>query len=414
MKNKIQNYAWGTMGKNAFIPRLLGLDPQINKPYAELWMGAHPSAPSDILIGRTWVPLNKLIDDFPHEILGTSMGAQGASTKFPFLLKVLSIAEPLSIQAHPNRVQAKILHGQDPINYPDENHKPEIAIALDSLTAFLGFKDYDQLVDTLEEYPELKVLTQDQNPKDKTGTDSSVEKSEAILRAICNSLIHISLQEGYLSSLIARIEKRIEKSGARNETEDIFLRLTNKYPGDVGLLFLFLLNLVQIQQGEAIFTSPGILHAYVNGNIVECMATSDNVVRAGLTPKYKDLKTLANIISYAPHNIHVSAHPIDPFETVYDTVAEEFRISVIKLNKYRKIDSCPGNSPEILLITKGNIQIRWREKYQLKQQEFHQGNSILIPAFLNSYTIVAQTASNIFKAKAPTPNRSGEFNIKLQ
>lgn len=413
LKNKIQNYTWGTKGKKAFIPKLVGLDPQLNKPYAELWMGAHPSAPSDILIGRTWVPLNKLIEDFPHEILGRAMGAQAASIKFPFLLKVLSIAEPLSIQAHPDRFRAQLLHGQDPIHYPDENHKTELAIALDRLTAFVGFKGYDQLVDTLEKYPELRVLTQDQNPKDWTGIDASVEKSEALLRVICNSLIHISLQEGYLADLITGIKKRINKSGARNETEDIFLRLTNKYPGDVGLLFLFLLNFVQVQKGEAIFIGPGVPHTYINGNIVECMSASDNVVRAGLTPKYKDLKTLANIISYAPHDIYVSTHPINPFETVYDTSAKEFRISLIKIYKNNIMDSSPEDSPEILLVTKGNIQIRWREKNRVKQQQFHQGNSILIPAFLNSYTLVAQTASNIFKAKVPTRDRPVNLTIKL-
>lgn len=365
-------------------------------------MGAHPNAPSAILIGRKWIPLDQLLDDFPNEILGATMGAQGISTKFPFLLKVLSIAEPLSIQVHPDGPQAKILHHQDPIHYPDENHKPEIAIALDSLHAFVGFKDHDQLFDTLEEYPELSVLTQNQNPKDRAGSGSTFEKSEALVRAISNSLIHISHQKEEMAGLISRIEKRIiEKTGTRNETEEIFLKLTHKYPGDMGLLFLFLLEFVHVKKGEAIFIRPGVPHAYVKGNIVECMATSDNVVRAGLTPKYKDLKTLANIMSYAPHPIHVTAQTVNQNEIVYDTQAKEFRISVININKNETIDFFPDNSPEVLLITEGVMQIRWQENNRLKQQEFRQGNSILIPAILNSYTLGTPTSSKIFKAKVP-------------
>ena len=402
MKNKIQNYEWGTREEKAFIPKFLAMDPVGNKPYAELWIGAHPNAPSDVLMGDTWTSLIDLVNDFPREILGVYADVMGIPTKFPFLLKILSIAEPLSIQTHPNRFQAKSLHSQDPINYPDDNHKPEIAIALDSLNAFVGFKDHDQLVDTIKEYPELRVFANHKKQNDLTGLDLSPDESEAFIKEICTSLINSSEKEGYLAELILQIEERIKHTPqTNNETENLFLQLSEKYPGDIGLIFMLLLKIVHIEKGDAIFIRPGVPHAYVSGNIVECMASSDNVVRAGLTPKFKDLKTLANIISYSQSNFYVPTLQVSQNEVVFQTPAKEFTISVIKLNGTANVDLLTQNSPEVLLILDGDLQIKWGDASQQKLQELHQGNSILIPAFLSGYTIISQTSANIVRVRVP-------------
>jgi mannose-6-phosphate isomerase len=403
LKNRIQNYAWGTRGKNAFIPKLLNIDPEEDKPYAELWIGTHPNAPSDVIFDHKRVPLKTIIENHPNEILGELAGRKDISSNFPFLLKILSIAEPLSIQAHPNREQAKLLHSEDPKNYPDINHKPETAIALDTLSAFIGFKSYDELVSTLAEYPEYYSLTNRREPNHPIGIRLPDDRAQTLLRDIVNSLINLSERNEQVDQILSSIEKRIkEKPQRKNDTERIFLQLKDKYPGDIGLLFLFILNLTKVQKGDAIFISPGVPHAYVEGNIVECMAPSDNVVRAGLTSKYKDLKTLANIVRYSPYDFNVPSYKIDPFESVYDTPAKEFRISVIKLGKNEIVERCPQNSLEVLLITEGTINIRWRNNLMERQLEFHQGNSILIPAFLRNYTIVPQTSSMIFRVRVPT------------
>ena len=136
--SKIQYYDWGTKNAAAFIPSFLGIPAEKDRPYAELWIGAHPTAPSEILLNGQPVPLDKAIESAPREILGEDV-ARRFGGKLPFLLKVLSAGAPLSIQTHPNKEQAHRLHAKDPAHYPDDNHKPEIAIALDGLTAIAGF-----------------------------------------------------------------------------------------------------------------------------------------------------------------------------------------------------------------------------------------------------------------------------------
>ncbi|OQA94318.1 MAG: Mannose-6-phosphate isomerase [Chloroflexi bacterium ADurb.Bin222] len=139
LHNAIQPYPWGSRGAEAFIPRLLGIPAAPEQPYAELWIGAHPNAPSRVFLGDEPLSLATLIAREPVAMLGAAV-AQRFDNQLPFLFKVLSAAEPLSIQAHPDKVQAERLHARDPQHYPDANHKPEVAIALDRLTALAGLK----------------------------------------------------------------------------------------------------------------------------------------------------------------------------------------------------------------------------------------------------------------------------------
>ncbi len=172
LENSIQPYPWGERGKNAYIPRLLGLDVESDDtPFAELWIGAHSSAPSKVILDPDQVMLlSELIDKYPTEILGDSV-AEAFNGQLPFLLKVLSAREILSIQMHPNKQQALELHNQDPKNYPDTNHKPEIAIVLDSLTALVGLIDDKELPSVMKRYPELRAITAyDQHPDQTTET----------------------------------------------------------------------------------------------------------------------------------------------------------------------------------------------------------------------------------------------------
>lgn len=141
LKNKVQHYKWGAIGTMAYIPQLLGEKAESDKPYAELWIGAHPSFSSEIVIDEVAFPLYDIIQKFPKEILGEYV-LNNYSKNLPFLFKVLSAAEALSIQAHPNKQQAISLYARDPEHYPDDNHKPEIAIALDELTPW---SDLDHL-----------------------------------------------------------------------------------------------------------------------------------------------------------------------------------------------------------------------------------------------------------------------------
>ena len=152
LKNTIQHYAWGSKNADAFIPHLLGIEVENNKPYAELWIGTHPKAPSIVVDSGNKILLNKFIELYPTEILGEATARQ-FNNRLPFLFKVLRAAEALSIQTHPNKIQAEELHRLDPVNYPDDNHKPEIAISIDELTCLLGLRSFFVINSGFTDYP---------------------------------------------------------------------------------------------------------------------------------------------------------------------------------------------------------------------------------------------------------------------
>ena len=296
-----------------------------NKPYAELWIGAHPKAPSEIEIDGTRIPLNKVIEDYPTECLGEYVRQKFSGT-FPFLLKILSAAHALSIQTHPNKVQAQQLHAKDPKNYPDDNHKPEIAIALDALVALVGFQPVYSIKKHLEYLPELDELV-------GQGLVDEIVKSEEplMLENLIKQLYRLIMQraddEECMAACIAKIRKRLTEKEFRSPEELQFLEQYELYGTDVGLFSFFFFNLVHVQHGQAIFTGAGVPHAYIKGNIIECMANSDNVVRAGLTKKFKDVETLLNIIQYDFAECPVLHAEAGTDEVTYRTAARSLKFA---------------------------------------------------------------------------------------
>lgn len=280
---RIQNYDWGTKNDKAFIPQLLNIDITKDVPYAEYWIGTHKNLPSSIQVNDKKLSLDDFIvtsKDLTGEYFNNKY------TSLPFLLKILSIGEPLSIQAHPNKEQAKILHQKDPKNYPDDNHKPEIAIAIDTLKALVGIKNKQQLTVVFEKYPEIKEYL---NLFLDTSNSSPLE--------IFKSYIKFSTDNTKYQTLTTKIYDKILTQN--DFLSEIYKFSFNKYgANDIGLLSIFLLNFVEIKHGEGIFLNAGVPHAYLAGNIVECMANSDNVIRVGLTPKFKDKDALCDILTY--------------------------------------------------------------------------------------------------------------------
>lgn len=397
LKGKIQNYAWGTKNENAFIPQFLNFKEKKDQPYAELWMGAHPSAPSEILYDNTYVDLENLIKEFPAEILGEKVYSQFG--KLPFLFKVLSAGEALSIQAHPNKVQAVQLHARDPEHYPDDNHKPEIAIALSDLTALAGFKTFKQLIDVLDNYPEItEFIGSDILDEMKQGKNLSEEEQKPLVKKMFSSLMKKSQTHPHeLLEAIENLDARFSQKGDINLTEQKFCELRKIYPGtDSGLFSLFLLNMIHLKPGQGIFLKAGLPHAYLKGNIVECMANSDNVVRAGLTPKYQDVDTLIDILTYETSPVEIQEGNFKNDELVYETPVSEFRISRMDLDK-NKIITQEIQSLQILLVTEGCINIS-RDN---ENEEFKKSQAILIPAVFNHYNISASQKSTLFKVLIP-------------
>ena len=393
LSNTIQHYAWGTKGNEAFLPKLLGFESQADMAYAELWMGAHSKAPSQIKIENEFYSLEKLIQQFPNEILGKRVADKFGA--LPFLLKVLSAGEALSIQAHPSREQAKKLHFNGPLNYPDDNHKPEIAIVLDHLTALVGLKDKENLAFVFKDYPEIYDFLGDKVKREyakKAGPGLAA-------RLVYSSYMERAVDNPYeFEKAVDALNRRIEKRSNLSEEEKLFLEMQQKYgPRDVGLFSIFLLNLVHLNAGEALFLPAGIPHAYIRGNIVECMANSDNVVRAGLTYKFTDVKTLLEILDFK--NQPDIQSPLKGETTItYKTDVDDFKILKIDLKAGNSVNET-GESVQVLLVTDGNVRLVWEDGNS--SMRVKRGESVLIPALLAEYTITTGSLATIFLAQVP-------------
>lgn len=268
----------------------------------------------------------------------------------PFLLKVLSIGRPLSIQIHPDKQTAAKLHQQNSVHYPDSNHKPEMAVALGPFEALCGFCTLDEINQFLSRFDELPKYL-----KVAKITD------ESDLQQLCINLFTMEQKE--LQTVIINLQQQIEKIAmeARTEKEQLFLQLVNDFGFDTGCIFAFLLNYFQLKEGESIFIGPNVPHAYISGEIVECMASSDNVIRAGLTKKYKDADTLLSILSYetvGPASFLVQPVPIFSYGALYDAPVAEFKLVLFKFTASHQEDSFGAvDGPAILLGIDGAIQI---------------------------------------------------------
>ncbi|KAL3315700.1 hypothetical protein Ciccas_005668 [Cichlidogyrus casuarinus] len=298
-----QNYAWGKIGPDSEVFRLLrdrnGLNPR--DPYAELWMGDHCQAPSQICLKDKQVPLSDAIIQKPT-CLGDPECIQ--QKKLSYLFKVLSIQHALSIQVHPNKTEAIDLHARFPGIYKDPNHKPELAIALTDFEALVAFRSMDQILWFFKHVPHLMdfVKSELDGTCNKFKSDHLKHLYSAVMTTSQDKVESITklIYEAIKSPLVHH--KTSEPSAISPEEAhticNLYVRLYESFPGDVGCVSVFFLNYVILKPGEAIYLDAGTVHAYLSGDCVECMANSDNVIRAGLTPKLKDIETLLRVVNF--------------------------------------------------------------------------------------------------------------------
>jgi mannose-6-phosphate isomerase len=367
----------------------LGFVPEKDKPYAELWIGAHPKAPSLVLIENREEPLDKLIAKYPYEILGKKV-VEKFGNKLPYLLKVLSCQTALSIQAHPDKKLAEILHAEDPENYPDENHKPEIAIALDNLKALVGFRPVKEIIDIIEKYPALKNSI----PLDLLSKLKNLEgRKKELLKELY--LRVMKFDSGELREIITAIREQILNTNEKTIEEEEFIKQYEVYGIDVGLLSILIFNIIELNSGESIYTEAGVPHAYLRGNIIECMANSDNVVRAGLTPKFKDVDTLVEMLKYDDTPVNI-LRPSNLRISTYKTPFEEFELSVYDLEIEDKAEL---QSEQIIvgLVVDGKLKL----DYEKESTKFSKGESFLIPAVVKNFGIACIEQAKIVIVKIP-------------
>ncbi|MFN0092777.1 MAG: mannose-6-phosphate isomerase, class I [Acidimicrobiales bacterium] len=345
LRGALRHYDWGSQHD---IPELIGARPD-GRPWAELWLGAHPAAPAVLEPGHGEggeVSLRDAIAADPERMLGAACCERYGLT-LPFLVKVLAVERPLSLQVHPTLSQAREGFAREeaagvPLEderrvYRDAEHKPELLCALSEFEALAGFATLDHVVlalgalglDRLAERAERQGLARlfwwlwDQPSGEQA---SLVEAAVAGARAADGGLF--SAEAGWVR------------------------RLAELHPGDVGVVASVLLNLVRLAPGEALYAPAGRLHAYLRGVGVEIMASSDNVVRGGLTSKRVDLVELRRILRVAPEAALVQQARAG----VYDTPAPEFRLSRLELAE-GELHLLDVRGPEVLVCTAGRATL---------------------------------------------------------
>ncbi len=309
----IQHYPWGKLGAASLVARLVGVKAgeDDSTPFAELWIGAHPKAPSRTLVdGKEW-QLDQLIERYPDQLLAASDAAT-----LPFLCKVISVREPLSIQAHPSREQAELLHARDPGHYPDPYPKPEIAIARTPVSVLHGFRPVSELVANLERVPELRTLVGDGAVSNLTASVKDVSVQARAVKGYYQALMRTTPEA--ITKACGNLVERLKQTSIRTAEDHWVLKLAPAYPaGDIGLFHFYLLNLSTVPPRSTIFTATGIPHAYLDGDLVECMANSDNVVRGGLTEKHREVEALLQILDYTPKRMTlITAEAKGPLERI--------------------------------------------------------------------------------------------------
>lgn len=273
------------------------------------------------------------------------------------------MGKALSIQAHPDAELAKKLHASDPQNYPDPNHKPEMAIALGVFEALCGFRPLKQILAHLTAVPEMATLAGESAVLGlaETAADSDQDKRRSALCHLFSSVI--SADADAVGEQTEKFKARISsKSNGPTTLESVCLRLNQQYPREVGCFCVFLLNYMVLEEGEAIFLAANEPHAYLSGDCVECMALSDNVVRAGLTPKFRDVPTLLHMLTfetYEPQDLAMKPVKLAgrPNSLLYAPPVPEFAVVKVSPGAGVKERVATDRSDSILLCIAGDLTL---------------------------------------------------------
>jgi mannose-6-phosphate isomerase len=405
LDNPIQNYAWGS---RTSLAELLGR-PASSQPEAELWIGAHPKAPSRLSDGRS---LHDAIAADPAGMLGDSRERFGA--QLPFLLKVLAVDAPLSLQAHPNLEQAARGFAREelagvPIDsaartYKDRNHKPELLCALTPFEALSGFRPPHESASLFDELQVtgsgLGSLAPDDPPSLELAAELRSSAPDALAQVFSRLM---TLPDAARAALTTEVLSRCERARREGNLTPGFrgsvgcaLALGARYPGDVGVVASLLLNHIRLEPLQAIYLEAGRLHAYVSGMGVEIMASSDNVLRGGLTPKHVDVPELLGVLRF-------DSAPLRPTPTTrsaagevcYDAPAPEFRLSRIELQEHAAFRGDP-RGPEILLCVEGQATVEVAQRSPAAPRLLRRGQACFMPASSTRYEL--RGSGRVFRA----------------
>ncbi|WP_145540574.1 mannose-6-phosphate isomerase [Yersinia alsatica] len=368
MKNAVQNYAWGST--NA-LTELYGIANPQAKPMAELWMGAHPKSSSEVADANgQWHSLRDVIEQDPDTNLGHDVFQRFG--ELPFLFKVLCAAQPLSIQVHPSKSAAEIGFAKEnqagiPLdaaerNYKDANHKPELVYALTPFQAMNGFRTLDDIAALLQPlaaaHPDIAAFLREPDTEHLATLFASLLSMEGEPKTRALGILKAAL------------------NNQLGEPWDTIRSISRFYPEDSGLFSPLLLNVVTLQPGEAMFLYAETPHAYLDGVALEVMANSDNVLRAGLTPKFIDIPELMANLQFIPKpaDTLLTQPQQQGNELVFPIPVEDFAFSLHTLTADPQV--LAQNSAAIVFCVTGQAVL----KKQQQEITLQPGESCFIPA----------------------------------
>ena len=372
LSGTLRPYAWGSLTAMA---ELFGREPS-GQPEAELWFGAHPGAPSAVL-GEEETTLDELIARDPEGLLGSgSVAVHGRA--LPFLAKVLAAGTPLSLQVHPTREQAAAGFAAEEAagvdraaadrNYKDANHKPEMIFALTDFEALCGFRqpgDAAQLFRTAARLvesagrPAPALFTQTASDLESGRPEN--ERLEGVFRRLISGGGEVREAVAAAAGAVRALQGT-DRDGLDPALAELD-ELDGYYPGDPGVLISLLLNRVSLSPGEAIYLPAGNVHAYLRGLGVEVMASSDNVLRGGLTPKHVDLPELLRTIDFQALGVpRVAAERTGLGQELYRPPFSEFSLQRLELAQTAGSASMSAadvpllqNGPTLVMALRGSL-----------------------------------------------------------
>lgn len=389
LDNPIQHYAWGS---RTSLAELLG-HPPASQPEAELWIGAHPTAPSRLSDGRS---LLDAIRSDPANLLGHEVRARFGA-RLPFLLKVLAVDAPLSLQAHPTLEQAARGFAREELagvpldaperTYKDDNHKPELLCALTPFEALSGFRPPAESAALFEW---LGVTSLDLVEL-RSGAPDALRRTFSRLMTL-----PATARATVTADVLSRCERARPSGGRFAASVAWAAKLGARYPGDIGAVASLLLNHLSLEPLDAVFLEAGRLHAYLSGTGVEIMANSDNVLRGGLTPKHIDVPELLHVLAFDSPPVRPSpVRELSPCELRYETPAPEFQLSRLELGPGQRFQA-DVLGPEILLCVDGQATVVPSPRAASAPRPLRRGQACFLPASSGGYEL--QGNGRVFRA----------------
>jgi len=359
-----RHYEWGGQ---SFIPQLMHVDNTIGKPFAEYWMGAHPSAPAMVATAEGAKALDQMIQENKLEFLGASIADRFGS--LPYLFKILDVKKMLSIQVHPSKENAEKGFLKEQLagiaidaphrNYKDQNHKPEVMVALSDFWLLHGFMPAIALKERLTSLAPLESLLPIFGQDDYAGLYSYFMRlDQAAADAILKPLMEIAVQEVAVG--------KVDKTHPHWWANQYYGGVVPTSNIDKGILSIYILNIVHVPTYQGVFQGAGLLHAYLEGQNIELMANSDNVLRGGLTPKHIDIEELLQHIQFEPtYPSILKGDLINSNELQFPCPVPDFGLTKIQLRGGETYTN-ETNSLELFLVLQGDVQL---EGIELKPGE---------------------------------------------